>query len=63
MPALWHPKLSQELMRQRPMKKIPDIDMDIENDAIREIQKFVKGFVNFVQFVSKSAENIALILV
>ena len=50
-------------MRQRPMKKIPDIDMDIENDAIREIQKFVKGFVNFVQFVSKSAENIALILV
>lgn len=40
----------EELMRQRPMKKIPDIDMDIENDAIREIQKFVKGFVNFVQF-------------
>lgn len=40
----------EEMMRTRPMKKIPDINMDIEVDAIREINKFVKGFVNFVQF-------------
>ena len=34
------------------MKKIPDIDMQVDDDAIKEINKFVKGFINFVQFVS-----------
>ena len=36
------------------MKKIPDIDMQVDDDAIKEITKFVKGFINFVQFVSRN---------
>ena len=38
--------------RRRELKKIPDMDMDVEDDAIKEINKFIKGFINFVQFVS-----------
>ena len=43
----------QEVARNRQMKKIPDIDMQVDDDAIKEITKFVKGFINFVQFVSR----------
>lgn len=42
----------QEIERNRHLKKIPDIDMDLEDDALKEIRKFVKGYINFVQFVS-----------
>ena len=44
--------ISQEVERNRQLKKIPDIDMYIEDDAVKEIRKFVKGYINFVQFVS-----------
>jgi len=40
----------EEVARNRQMKKIPDIDMQVDDDAIKEINKFVKGFINFVQF-------------
>ncbi|KAL5267751.1 hypothetical protein ACHWQZ_G004709 [Mnemiopsis leidyi] len=40
----------EEVARSRQMKKIPDIDMQVDDDAIKEINKFVKGFINFVQF-------------
>ena len=47
-----HRNIIQEVARNRQMKKIPDIDMQVDDDAIKEINKFVKGFINFVQFVS-----------
>eukprot|EP00116_Pleurobrachia_bachei_P006136 sb/3466398/ len=40
----------EEIERNRALKKIPDMDMHIEDDAVKEINKFVKGFINFVQF-------------
>lgn len=40
----------EEVERNRQLKKIPDIDMYIEDDAVKEIRKFVKGYINFVQF-------------
>lgn len=40
----------EEAEKNRQMKKIPDIDMYVDDDAVKEINKFVKGYINFVQF-------------